>query len=161
VRYCIVPKWFLADVRASELGLATHYVPSNRIPQLLTNLAALDNPTHDMVDSTIEELYEERGSNEPPPAFVGYKREALDAAFSYNEVERIVAHLKSLANDSDATVVEFSQQTLAELHMCSPTSLKVALQAIRLGKNKTLKDCLRMELCIASALCVSHFQFIS
>lgn len=134
--------------------LATHYVPSNRLPQLLTHLAALDNPSHDLINATIEELYEERMSDEPPPTLIGVEREALDVAFGHDEVEDIMEHLKLLTSSTDKPVSKWAQRTTDELHKRSPTSLKVALRAIREGATKPLLDCLRMELRIATAYCV-------
>jgi 3-hydroxyisobutyryl-CoA hydrolase len=143
------------DFRTSECGLATHYIPSSRIPQLLSNLASLDNPTHSVIDSTIEELYQERDSSEQPPIFVGEQRKALDLAFQYNDIQLIIEELESLAASGEGEVNEWAKKTLEELSMRSPTSLKVALHAIRSAKGKSLKECLQTDLGIATAFCVS------
>jgi 3-hydroxyisobutyryl-CoA hydrolase len=146
------------DSRDSEHGIATHYIPSSRIPQLLAHLSALDNPTLGQVDRTIEELFQEREANEPPTPLIGPVRTALDAAFGYDQVEHIIDHLRILATGSDESIVRWAEQTISDLEQRSPTSLKVALQAIRLGKHMPVKNCLEMELGIATAFCVSPFD---
>jgi 3-hydroxyisobutyryl-CoA hydrolase len=139
----------------SELGLATHYIPARRIPSLLERLAALEAPTPRMIDTTIEELHYERESDEPPMPLAGARRVALDSAFQHDRVEQIVKDLEELSKSSESMVSEWAAQTLNSIHMRSPTSLKVALRAIRWGKEHGLQECLQRELDIATAFCVS------
>ena len=146
--------------RSSEHGLATHYIPSSRVPQLLENLASLDKPTHAQIDNTIDELYQEPGASEHPSPLIGARREALDAAFSHDQVENIIENLEMLTTNHDEDVNAWAKQTLADLHMRSPTSLKVALHSLRLGKSMTLKDCFQMEVGIAAAFCVSLHSLV-
>lgn len=111
----------------------------------------------DTIDTAIEELHYEREPGEPPAPFTGAKRVALDAAFCHDQVEKIIHSLKSYAGGNDATVSDWAKETLSALHMRSPTSLKVALQAIRKGKGMSLLEALQMELRISTAFCVSQF----
>ncbi|CAA7271582.1 unnamed protein product [Cyclocybe aegerita] len=137
-----------------EHGLATHYIPSRRIPLLLDRLAELDKPHASVIDRTLEDLSAEREPTEAAPPFVGAKRAALDHAFRHNTVERIVADLEAYAaQGEDAEVKQWASDTLALLHLRSPTSLKVSLEAIRRGKRQTLFKALEMELKIATAFC--------
>jgi 3-hydroxyisobutyryl-CoA hydrolase len=140
---------------SSEYGFATHFIPSRRIPMLLDRLAELDQPHPSLVDHTLEELSSERDDSEPPALFTGRLRVALDSAFSHSNVERIFKDLTTLLQDDDATVRQWASDSLEMLAMRSPTSLKVALKAIRQGKRMTLREALEMELKIASAFCVS------
>lgn len=87
---------------------------------------------------------------------MGVVRNALDSAFQHNSVEKIVKSLATLSSSPDTHVSGWAKQTLETLHMRSPTSLKVALAAIRRGKNMSLRDALQMEMGIATAYCVSH-----
>lgn len=142
----------------SEHGFATHFIPARRIPMLLDRLAELDQPHASVIDRTIEDFSAERASDEPPAPFTGAKRSALDSAFRHSTVEQIIKDLESFAQTSvDASVRQWASDTLAMLHMRSPTSLKVALKAIRRGKRLTLLETLDMELKIATAFCVSFF----
>ncbi|KAF9527023.1 3-hydroxyisobutyryl-CoA hydrolase [Crepidotus variabilis] len=137
-----------------EHGFATHYIPSRRIPMLLDRLAELDKPHPSVIDRTIEDLSAEREPGEPSPPFVGSVRVALDYAFRHNNVEMIMADLRALTEASeDANVKAWALTTLETLQTRSPTSLKVALEAVRRGKKMTLLQALEMELKIATAFC--------
>ena len=151
-----------ADVLVfSEHGFATHFVPARRIPMLLDQLAELPNPHASEIDRTIENFVAEREPTEPPAPFTGAKRIALDSAFRHNEVHLIVKDLEVFSQQSaNASVRQWATNTLALLQMHSPTSLKVALEAIRRGKKLTLLETLNMELKIATAFCVSLVPFL-
>lgn len=140
----------------SEFGLATHYVPSRTIPSLMGNLAQYENPSFAQIDCAIEELYSERQPDESSGKLTGAVRNALDSAFRHHSVEEIIDSLAMLSNSRDIQVSGWAKQTLDTLDMRSPTSLKVALEAIRRGKNMSLRDALQMEMGIATAYCVSH-----
>ena len=127
---------------------------------LLDQLAELHEPSASLIDRTIENFAAEREPTEPPAPFTGAIRIALDSAFRHNEVDHIVEDLEVFSQRSaNASVKQWASDTLEMLHMCSPTSLKVALKAIRRGKNMTLLEALNMELKIATAFCVSLISF--
>ncbi|KAH9857204.1 3-hydroxyisobutyryl-coenzyme A hydrolase [Lenzites betulinus] len=137
-----------------EHGFATHFVESRRIPALLERIAALEDPNYQRINALIEEARSEPDSENASTAIIGAKREALDAAFSHNTVEKIVAALKDISSGHrDESVRQWAAQTVEELDNRSPTSLKVALAAIRRGKHMTLLDALQMEMNIATAFC--------
>jgi 3-hydroxyisobutyryl-CoA hydrolase len=125
---------------------------------LLDRLAELNQPHPSLVDRTIEEFSLEREAAELPAPFIGKKRIALDHAFRHNTVEEIIVELETFSRSEDAEVASWAGNTLEMLHLRSPTSLKVALKAIRLGANMTLREALDMELGIATAFCVSFFS---
>lgn len=145
--YSIVP---------SEHGLATHYIPSARVPMLLGNLAALENPTYAQINEVIEDLYYDRQPTDPVAPLSGAIRLALDSAFSQETVEGIISTLEAfITNDAGADVAQWAEDTLAILKERSPTSLKLTLTSIRKGKLLGLLECLKMELGISAAFCVS------
>lgn len=148
--------WSFAEICQSEHGLATHYIPSRRVAVLLDRLKALETPSLELIDRTIEELSSEREHDEPTSALVGDIRIALDSAFRHDSVEMILRDLEEFSERRDSTVSIWAKQTIETLRLRSPTSLKVALKAIRKGKNMTLLDALQMELGIATAYCVSN-----
>lgn len=140
----------------SEHGFATHYIPARRIPTLLERLAALEHPHPTVIDRAIEELSLEHQSDERlTSTLTGKIRSALDYAFRHDTVEKILEDLKSFLNHGDESVRDWAKNTLAMLELRSPTSLKVALKAIRKGRDLTLLEALNMELKIATAYCVS------
>lgn len=136
-----------------KFGLATHYIPSRRVPDLLQRLASLENSTLAIINATIDEFYQEVHNDEPATVIQGDIRAALDRAFSFDTVDEIVAQLKSI-EAAGGPVGEWATTTLYDLHMRSPTSLHVALEAIRRGRNMPgLYQALIMEFWIAAAYC--------
>jgi 3-hydroxyisobutyryl-CoA hydrolase len=121
----------------------------------------MDEPTYDLINNAIEELYEQPVDGSPNN-LTGPTRVALDTAFGHKSVEEIINALEQLAASTPGDAVgTWAQQTLKELHLRSPTSLRIALEAVRRGKQMKLADALRMELGIATALLVCmRFQCI-
>ncbi|EMD38215.1 hypothetical protein CERSUDRAFT_113364 [Gelatoporia subvermispora B] len=134
-------------------GFATHYVPSRRIPELLDQLASLENPTYEVIDGIIEDASAELGA-EKSNVLIGERRVALDKAFGHSSVEGIIGELRNMAESSANEEVKiWAIETLNTLELRSPTSLKVALAAISSGRVMSLLECLQMELNIATAFC--------
>ncbi|KAJ3997285.1 3-hydroxyisobutyryl-coenzyme A hydrolase [Lentinula boryana] len=137
-----------------EHGLATHFIPSRRVPILLESISALETPTFDQVNDIIEE---HRSEPEQPGTFasplVGPVRSALDFAFRHDKVEGIVQDLDTLSDHKDPSISQWASETMKTLNLRSPTSLKVALRAIRRGKTQSVMQALEMEYRIAAALC--------
>lgn len=79
---------------------------------------------------------------------------ALDYAFRHDNVEDIFKDLEAMKEHQDPTVGNFATKTLSMLETRSPTSLKVALKAIRRGRKMSLLEALNMELKMAAAYCV-------
>ena len=146
---------------SSGHGLATHYVPSRRIPSLLESLASLEDPSLEIINSTIEEFYYEPDADESTIPLRGPVRVALDSAFCHQSVEDIMTALEAHTLSMDAAVSSWATETLKVLNLRSPTSLRIALHAFRRSKNSKLRDVLRTELGIATALCVRHRYSIS
>lgn len=129
------------------------------MPILLDRLKALESPTLEIIDRTIEELSADAEHDEAQAgsasALAGDVRAALDSAFRHSEVELILKDLTELSGAKDAAVAKWAARTLETLRLRSPTSLKVALKALRKGADMPLLDVLQMELGIATAFCVS------
>lgn len=121
----------------------------------MAHLAEYENPSFTQINCAIEELHSERQPDEPRGKLLGVIRNALDSAFRHDTVESILETLAKLSSSPDTCVNEWAKETLEILHMRSPTSLKVALAAIRRGKNMSLRDALQMEMGIVTAYCVS------
>ncbi|KAG8757135.1 hypothetical protein FRC12_010383 [Ceratobasidium sp. 428] len=135
-----------------DFGLATHYVPQRRLPALLTALSSLADPSADAINKTIEEHSAEISPEDPPPSYVGERRKILDACFSHTSVDSIITALTDVAT-SAGSQAQWAKETLAAMEARSPTSLRVALEAVRRGKNTQLADALQMEMGIATAFC--------
>ena len=126
------------------------------MPLLLESLAALERPSYAQVNEAIEDLHYDIEPTEPVAPLSGAIRVALDSAFSEETVEGIIAALQVIAtNDTGLNVAQWAKNTVALLEERSPTSLKIALTAIRKGKSLDLLESFKMELGIATAFCVS------
>lgn len=119
-------------------GVATHFVPSSRIPALESRLSELDGANHEMINGAIEEFSAEL-ENEPRFSLTGETRLSIDRCFKYDHVEEIIA---AVEKEEDS---EWKKETLKALSNMSPTSLKVTLQQIRNGSTLSLAQCFKME----------------
>jgi enoyl-CoA hydratase len=108
-----------ARIKAADClhaGLATHYAPSERLPELKAEIS--ENP------SDIEALLA-KYHVDPGPAPLAAHRAELDAAFGQGSVEAILAALEAGSDWAQA-------QALA-LRTKSPQTLKVAFRQLALG----------------------------
>jgi len=135
-----------------EHGLATHFIPSSRVENLIKQLGSLEDPSMEMIDRAIEESYELPETRTLSSTLTGSVRMALDDAFRSSTVEAIVEKLENHASES-SEVGKWAQATLKALDERSPTSLKVTLELIRRGKSMTLGQVLHMEYRMATAYC--------
>lgn len=133
---------------AMYAGVATHYVPSHRIPDLEARLSELHNNVsdakvslHDLINGAINDFAEDFPAGYKF-SLGGEKREIIDSCFSHNTVEEILAALSAHPS-------EFAKQTLDTITKRSPTSLKVTLAAIRGAKSVDIKGALTREYHIA------------
>lgn len=124
----------LADALA--LGLVTHRLERERWGDLLDALASGE------AISTLLRNARPAGIEAPLDAH----RRAIDAAFSAETVEEVLRRL-------DAEGGEWTRQTAKLMRSRSPTSLKVALAAMRKGRQATrFADCMKMEFRIANRM---------
>ncbi|MFJ4965433.1 Carnitinyl-CoA dehydratase [Streptomyces sp. ADI96-02] len=98
-------------------GLADHYVPAARLPELTDALAEAATPAE--VLRTVE-----RFTSEPPAGELAAQRGWIDACYGADTVEEIVRRL-------DGTGDPAAAQAAATLLTASPTALKVTLAAVR------------------------------
>ncbi|KAF9178569.1 hypothetical protein BGZ51_007673 [Haplosporangium sp. Z 767] len=117
-------------------GIATHYVPSERLAALEDRLSELETDNHDVINMAIEDFVSEPLHDHKYA--LSEHRDAIDRCFRFNTVEEIVAALEK-------ENTPFAEQTLTALRSMSPTSLKVTLQQIREGEHLGIADCFRME----------------
>lgn len=148
-------------------GIATHYVPSDRLEALEERLASLDFAAD--ADSTsraglakinacIEEFVGDVGAaRDSGYDLTGAKRLAIDACFASNRAEEIVANLRQLENANDEGAQElktWAKKTRQTIEQRSPTSVKVALEGIRQGAKLNINEVFDLDMQIAAACCV-------
>lgn len=119
-------------------GIATHFVPSNKLSDLKQDLLTNEQ-------SDIEEVLNKYQPERLNPEFcLAPYMSKIDKCFSVTSIEEIIQRLKE---DNS----EWAQKTLNMLSKASPTSLKVTLRAIQSGSTLHLADCLKMEYRLACA----------
>jgi len=126
----------IKTVDAIYAGLVTHYIPSDKMAELLDNLATshLGDKSANMITNLIQSACcAPTGESE----LAKYRNE-IDHCFKYDTVEEILSAL-------DLCQSEWCDKTAALLRTKSPTSLKVTLQQLRNGAKLDLDQCLQME----------------
>ncbi|KAK5078877.1 3-hydroxyisobutyryl-CoA hydrolase [Lithohypha guttulata] len=137
----------LQGVQAMYAGIATHYLDSSVLQPLTTRLSELNFRDHadlqerlSLIDATISEF----STNLPSPDSYGEKlkngnisgelREAIDRCFKFNSIDKILEALRTEA-DGQGRIADWAKATAKTIAMRSPTSLKVTLKQLRLGKH--------------------------
>lgn len=160
-------------------GFASHFVPSDRLEALEQRLAELDqSATLDEVNNAINEFAadaEELKGAGPAYELSGARRRAIDVIFGRETAEEIVAGLKELeAGSLDVSKIlienettdmselqRWAKETREELEHRSPTSIKLALKAIREGAKLDIDETFLMDVRIGTACCVSRVYKLS
>lgn len=123
------------------LGIGTHRVPSERLDALVGELAGADwsGEARAVVDGVVA-----RHALAPEPAPLAQRREEIDRCFAFDTVEGILEAL-------EAEGTEWAATTLKTLSRMSPSSLKVSLRQIRLGKGLDFDEAMKMEYRLSQA----------
>lgn len=157
-------------------GLATHYVRSSSVDELVRRLSSM--PIHSAAkEETIVEAINEFASDPfqedemlaSKSVFLGDRRIALDFAFSRGSVEQILAALDDMAQRRTDSytgkelqqrglsltdeIVSWASETHATLLARSPRALKVTFRGIQLARDQTLAENMHMNLRVATAFC--------
>ena len=119
-------------------GLATHYVPTERIDALLASLGNGEPP---------ERALDAFSADYGVPPLVDH-REAIDRAFEADSIEDI---LKALTAEND-----WGRGLVQVLRALSPTSLRLAHRQLCEGASLDLEQCLAMELEIIPKILKGH-----
>lgn len=138
-----------ARIKADDcvaLGIAQHRIQRIALPNLIDALTeerfsddAFASVTH-IINQFREDI---------KPEILPQHQEVIDACFSLHTMEDIV---RALRQQTD----KFSQETLEVLTKKSPTSLKVTLRALQLGKEMDFDRCMLQEARLAEKFLQSH-----
>ncbi|GMI66236.1 hypothetical protein like AT1G06550 [Hibiscus trionum] len=120
-------------------GLATHFVPLERLPELEKHLISLNDGNENAVKATIEEFSLNVQLDEDS---ILNKKQIIDECFSKDTVADII---KSFEMEARKEGNEWIGPILKGLKRSSPTGLKVTLKSIREGRKQTLAECLKKE----------------
>lgn len=123
-----------------RLGIATHYVESNRLPQLRAGLLTGGLSANAMGD-LLDEL-----SGDPRRAPIEAHLPTIERIFSENSVEAIAAAL-------DAEATDWAAQQADLMRERSPQAMKVAFRQLRTGATlPTFEDVMAMEYRLATRI---------
>ncbi|KAB8455111.1 hypothetical protein FH972_025264 [Carpinus fangiana] len=120
-------------------GLATHFVPSEKLPELEKRLISLNSGNKNAVKSAIEEFSVEVQLDEDS---VLNKKSIIDECFSKDTVEEII---KSFEAEASKEGNGWIGAVLKGLKRSSPAGLKITLRSIREGRKQTLAESLKKE----------------
>ncbi|KAG5309167.1 HIBCH protein, partial [Pseudoatta argentina] len=126
-------------------GIATHFVPSEKLADLKHNLFALRE-----VD--IEPILNKYQQNLNHEFSLAPHMSQIENCFSAPTIEEIIERLKK--DNSD-----WAQKNIEILLKMSPTSLKITKKAIDEGKEKSLADCLKIEYRLACTALTKDSDF--
>jgi enoyl-CoA hydratase len=128
-------------------GFVTHFVPQALVPDLVAALARTqwhDGREADQLDTLLGEF-----ATDPGPAPLAAQRRAIDRCFSGDTVEAILAALAAEGG-------EWATATHAGLLVKSPTSLKVTLRQLTIGRGYDLDAALVLEYRLTQHFMAAH-----
>ncbi|KAF7214496.1 3-hydroxyisobutyryl-CoA hydrolase, mitochondrial isoform X1 [Nothobranchius furzeri] len=125
-------------------GVATHFVESNKIPDLEKELVDLKCPSNADISKLLE-FHQKQSSLDSEKPFVLEKHlSEIDRLFSSSSVEGIMQNLRADGSD-------FANKQAETLSKMSPTSLKITFKQLQLGAALSLQDVLVMEYRLSQA----------
>ncbi|CAN7036264.1 unnamed protein product [Brassica rapa subsp. trilocularis] len=121
------------------VGMATHFVPSAKLVDLVARLWSLDSGDMDVVRSTIEEFSEKVELDKDS---ILNKLSIIDKCCSKESVKQIIQEFEAEGSKEGN---EWVTPIMGFLKQSSPTGLKINLRSIREGRKQTLAECLKKE----------------
>jgi len=129
-------------------GVATHYVPSDKLDALI---AALETADLDDDGEVLEGLLEAQ-SGDAGPSDLALHRGLIDAAFTGDSVDKIFARL-------DAAGDSWSKEQASILATKSPTSLAVPMAALRKGGELDFRTVMAQDLRVSTRFLTEGSDF--
>jgi enoyl-CoA hydratase len=134
-------------------GFATHFVPRDRITELVAALGVVALETgrdSDRIDATLTRFAEDPGS-----ASLTALRPEIDRCFAGDSVEKILDALAAEAKAGGAQA-DWAADTHAGLLTKSPTSLKITLRQLLIGRDYDLDAALALEYRLTQHVMAGH-----
>ena len=129
-----------------ELGIASHYIHSQNLDEVLVGLGALPSG-----EGNTQYTYDllEKFSLKDKGDFVSEHEQVIKKCFSKKSVEDIFAALEQIGS-------EWAEQVLDSLRRKCPRSLKVTLRQLMEGRTRDFENCMIMELRLALRFMKEH-----
>uniref|UniRef100_A0A7N0UHU4 3-hydroxyisobutyryl-CoA hydrolase n=1 Tax=Kalanchoe fedtschenkoi TaxID=63787 RepID=A0A7N0UHU4_KALFE len=131
-------------------GLATHYVPSQKLSLLEEELVKSDS-SDAAITSEIINKYSDQPRVKQKSAYL--RLETIDKCFSRRTVEEIVSAVEL---EAAIKADDFINTTLQSFKKASPTSLKITLRSIRRGRLEGIGKCLTREYRMVCHVMLGH-----
>jgi enoyl-CoA hydratase len=139
----------LGAADALYCGFATHFVPRERVPELVATLTGTAwEPGHER--SQVEALLG-RFAADPGPPPLAARRAVIDRCFAGETIEAVLDALHGETDDPD-----WAAQTRAILLTKSPASLRITLRQLTLGRGYDLEEALRLEYRLTQHVMAAH-----
>jgi enoyl-CoA hydratase len=139
----------LVAADALYCGLATHFVPRERVPALKGALVAMAwEAGRERVQ--VEALLGEFAAD-PGPSPIAARRAAIDRCFAGDTMEAVLDALAAETEDR-----AWAEETRATLLTKSPASLRITLRQLVLGQGMDLEDALRLEYRMTQHVMAAH-----
>ncbi|GMH41928.1 hypothetical protein BSKO_09847 [Bryopsis sp. KO-2023] len=135
----------LKGVEVKEAGLATHYIPSKLISQVMEKIGCLGDSAIDM--SRIDEVlkgFEERPEKEALQD-IRDRFKVMSSCFLKDSLREVEAALEKQGGHYK----DVAQDALSAMNKSSPLSLVMTLEEMKRGKHMSLRECLEMEYSMA------------
>lgn len=152
-RYLALTGARLGPADALYCGFATHYMPRDCLPALVAALAGRSWRGGDAMAQAEGLLAGFNADPGAPP--LAARRAAIDRCFAGETVEAILAALESEAAGGGADA-DWAAQTRAALLTKSPTSLKVTLRQLQVGRDFKIEQALALEYRLTQHFMTGH-----
>ncbi|XP_053296192.1 3-hydroxyisobutyryl-CoA hydrolase, mitochondrial isoform X2 [Pleuronectes platessa] len=121
-----------------KAGVATHFVESEKIPELEKELVDLKSPSAEDIIRVLDTYQNQSRLDSEKPFALHKHMSDIDRLFSSSSLEGIIQNLKADGS-------EFAQKQAETLSKMSPTSLKLTFRQLQEGAALSLRDVLVME----------------
>lgn len=158
----------LRGVNAFYAGVATHYIDSSSLSSLTARLAELVFKDYEDMHSRLATIvatiaeFDTGLPHDEPMLIAGELRKAIDRCFGHTEVEAIIRALEDEEKNTKLPqhIRDWATNTIKTLSERSPTSLKVTLKQMELGRHWSIGEAFKNEYHIAGNF-MSHADFDS
>nr|XP_026244841.1 3-hydroxyisobutyryl-CoA hydrolase, mitochondrial [Urocitellus parryii] len=132
-----------------RVGIATHFVDSEKVSMLEEDLVALKSPSKENVADVLETYHTQSKIDQDKSFILEDHLDKINRCFSANTMEQIIENLQQDGSP-------FALEQLKVINQMSPTSLKITLRHLIKGSSQTLKDVLTEEYRMSQACMRGH-----
>lgn len=132
-------------------GVATHFVESQKIPDLEKELVELKSPSAEDISRVLDSYQNQSTLGADKPFILQKHISDIDRLFNSGSVEGIMENLKADGS-------EFAVKQAETLLRMSPMSLKITFKQLQMGASLSLQDVLVMEYRLSQA-CMRGYDF--